>query len=111
NTIFVACLAVFVLIVGVVVALIAARTISQPIVRVMERMNVVAKGQLDLEPLEIKTNDETARLTEATNLMSSNNRELLHRIKEVAETVSSQSEELTQSANEVKAGTEQTAIT
>src|SRR5699024_5851234 len=111
TLVFVVIITIIAILVSIVIAIITSRTISRPINLVMERMKQVAEGQLNLAPLEIKTKDETAQLTEATNQMSANNRNLLQRIKEVAETVSSQSEELTQSANEVKSGTEQTAIT
>src|SRR5699024_9767480 len=83
----------------VIVALVTARTISNPIHRVMERMVDVSKGILNLEPLQVAGNDETARLTESTNTMTENNRELLQKISEVSSMVSSQSEQLTQSAN------------
>lgn len=99
------------LLISIVAALITSRSISRPVIRVMERMNEVAKGVLNLDPLKVTTNDETARLTEATNTMTENNRELLLSIQEVSETVSSQSEELTQSASEVKSATEQVATT
>ena len=111
NMIFVGILILIVIIISIVAALITSRSISRPVIRVMERMNEVAKGVLNLDPLKVTTNDETARLTEATNTMTENNRELLLSIQEVSETVSSQSEELTQSASEVKSATEQVATT
>jgi len=112
NTIRATVVVIFIiLIMSVIVALVTARTISNPIHRVMERMVDVSKGILNLEPLQVAGNDETARLTESTNTMTENNRELLQKISEVSSMVSSQSEQLTQSANEVKSGTEQVAST
>src|SRR5699024_9496001 len=111
TVIFVIIVAIVVILVGIGVAILTSKSIRKSDTLVMERMNEVAEGRLDLPPLKIETSDETAQLTEATNRMSANNRNLLQRIREVAETVSSQSEELTQSANEVKAGTQQAATT
>src|SRR5699024_7437437 len=97
--------------IGVVTAIVTARTISRPIVKVMERMNQVAEGQLKFDSLVTNAKDETASLMDATNQMTANNRTLIQRIKDVAETASDQSMELTRNANEVRAGNEQIAVT
>ncbi|MBO1001355.1 methyl-accepting chemotaxis protein [Pseudogracilibacillus auburnensis] len=104
-------IAVLVIVLGIIAAFVTSRSISRPILAVMNRMNELAEGDLSKEPLQVMTSDETAQLVTATNTMTKNNRELLNRIHEVSETVSSQSEELTQAAGEVKSGTEQVAIT
>src|SRR5699024_11230635 len=54
---------------------------------------------------------EITRLKELSNTKTENKRELLQKISEVSSMFSSQSEQLTQSANEVKSGTEQVAST
>ncbi|MFB1051881.1 methyl-accepting chemotaxis protein [Paraliobacillus sp. JSM ZJ581] len=92
-------------------AVITARLITDPIKKVMTRMKLIANGDLTEELLQINTRDEIGHLVEATNEMTINTRELLNQINVVAETVSNQSEELTQAANEVKVGSEQVAIT
>ena len=56
------------------------------------------------KPLKSKYRNEIGQLVIATNHMNQSMRDLLKKINEVSETVSSQSEELTQSANEVTAG-------
>lgn len=94
-----------------VVAIVVSRLISRPITKVMDRMKLIAGGDLANEPLEITARDETGQLTIATNEMNKNMQELLNQIQIVSETVSSQSEELTQSSNEVMTGTEQVAST
>lgn len=104
---------VIVLIIGlsIAAALITARLITNPIKKVMNRMKLIANGDLSEELLQIKTRDEVGQLVEAANEMTLNTRELLNQINVVSETVTSQSEELTQAANEVKAGSDQVAIT
>lgn len=93
------------------VALITANSIAKPLRTVMERMKLIASGDLKSEPLQNDLQDEIGQLITATNIMSKNTRDLLDEIHNVAETVASQSNVLTQSANEVTAGTNQIAIT
>ncbi|MEK5037479.1 methyl-accepting chemotaxis protein [Sporosarcina sp. FSL K6-3457] len=102
---------IFVILFSVVVALQSANTITKPIKVVMDRMNRIAQGDLSGEPLETHSKDEVGQLVRATNEMSGNNRQLLNEINSVSETVTSQSEELIQSATEVKAATYQIATT
>lgn len=111
NMTFIIIVSVVILIVSILVALKISKSISAPIRVVMKRMNELAKGDLSQEPLEETSKDEIGQLIKATNLMSSQNRHLLNQIVEVSSSVSSQSEELAQSANEVRTGTEQIAIT
>ncbi|WP_217587173.1 methyl-accepting chemotaxis protein [Lentibacillus saliphilus] len=107
NIIIAAVVTVF----GLIIAFLTSVSITKPVTKVMQRMNALADGDLSHEPLETKARDEIAQLVTATNMMNKNNRDLLEQVYEVSETVSSQSEELTQAANEVKSGTEQVAST
>lgn len=102
---------VIVLILAIIVSVVTARNITKPIRFVMNRMKAIADGDLSQEPLETSSKDETGQLVTATNNLNNNMRELLGQISVVSETVSSQSEELTQSANEVKEGAEQVSST
>ena len=92
-------------------ALITAGMILKPIKNVMDRMKLIASGDLSQDLLQTNARDEVGQLVEATNEMTTNTRELLTQINVVSETVTSQSEELTQAASEVKSGSEQVAIT
>ncbi|TQS74974.1 methyl-accepting chemotaxis protein [Ornithinibacillus gellani] len=109
--IFLMAIMALVIIASIIVTFITSRSISKPIVAVRDRMNQMAEGDLSQEPMETRTKDEISHLIEAMNTMSDKNRHMLQRILELSETVSSHSEELTQSAGEVKSGTEQVAIT
>lgn len=107
----VALVTVIVVIISMVAAVLVSSIISNPIIRVMKRMQLVAAGDLSHEPLAVHTRDEVGQLIVATNEMSANTRELLHKINSVSTTVTAQSEELTQSSNEVNAASEQVAAT
>lgn len=74
-------------------------------------MNELADGDLSQEPFVTKDRDEIAQLMDSINTMTHHNRTLISEISNVSESVSSQSEELTQSAYEVKEGTKQVSIT
>ncbi|MFD1173659.1 methyl-accepting chemotaxis protein [Oceanobacillus picturae] len=111
NLVVTSVIAVLVILAGVTTALVTSSKITKPIVTVMQRMKEVASGNLRHEDLSITTKDEISELVSATNTMTTNTRQLIMKIGEVSGTVSNQSEELTQSANEVKAGSEQVAIT
>ncbi|PIC95450.1 chemotaxis protein [Sporosarcina sp. P26b] len=112
NTlVLVTTIVLLVILLSMAVALFTANSISKPIHTVMERMRLIAMGDLSSPPLETKLQDEIGQLIKSTNEMSSNTHNLLDEIHIVAQTVSSQSEELTQSAGEIKAGTAQIATT
>ncbi|WP_432361303.1 methyl-accepting chemotaxis protein [Sporosarcina sp. UB5] len=100
-----------VLIGSIVAALVTSNMITKPLVRVMNRMKLIADGDLSGKPLAIHSRDELGQLIVATNEMSNHTRELLNQISNVSESVTAQSEELTQSASEVNAAAEQIAVT
>ena len=102
---------ILVILVSLAAALITSNIIAKPIIKVMERMKLIASGDLSNEPLETKSQDEVGQLVVATNEMNNNIRELLSEINVVSGSIAGQSEELTQSANEVNAGSQQIATT
>lgn len=111
SAVVVSIVAILVIILSIIVAFITASIITQPIKIVMERMNLIAQGDLSQAPLVTKSVDEVGKLVAATNEMSHNTRALLNEINNVSESVTSQSEELTQSSSEVNAAAHQIAIT
>src|SRR5690625_6314113 len=74
-------------------------------------MNAMADGDLSQAALETNLRDEIGQLIHATNLMNKNNQNLLHHIHRVSEQINEESDALTNSAGEVKAGAEQVAVT
>lgn len=100
-----------ILVLAVIVSLIITRKITNPIKEVLDRMKLIADGNLSDDDLVPRTNDEIAQLYSATNEMSHNMKDILKRINEVSETVSIHSKGLTQTVNEVKIGSVQIATT
>ncbi|WP_284141618.1 methyl-accepting chemotaxis protein [Virgibacillus sp. LDC-1] len=100
-----------ILLLAVLVSLIITNRITKPIKLVMERMKLIASGELNHTSLNIRSKDEIGQLVQATNAMNDNMRNLLSQINKVSETVSAHSEELSYSANEVKEGSDQIAST
>jgi methyl-accepting chemotaxis protein len=96
---------------GIAIAIIMSTIISKPIQTVTNRMSLLAEGDFSQEPLVTNSHDEIGRLFTATNKMNDNIKGLLSEIRTVSNTVSAQSEELTQAASEVKEGSSQVAIT
>jgi len=111
TLIVVSVITILVIVLSVIVAIATANMISRPLKTVMDRMKLVAGGDLSFEPLETTSKDEVGQLVEATNEMTNNTRNLLNQINIVSESVSSHSEELTQTTNEVNAGSQQIATT
>ncbi|WP_246096935.1 methyl-accepting chemotaxis protein [Psychrobacillus soli] len=102
---------VLVILLSTAAALVTASSISKPLKIVTDRLNRIAKGDLTGEALETRSKDEAGQLIRATNELIDNNRQLLNEINVVSKTVTGQSEELIQSATEVKAATYQIATT
>src|SRR5699024_2452584 len=76
-----------------------------------EVMNELGLGNLNVVNIQTNSKDEIGQLVTSTNLVQENMRDVVGKISTMAATVSNKSEELTQSANDVKAGSEQVATT
>lgn len=100
-----------VLLLAVLVSFWTTRKMTNPIKTVMDRMTAIADGDLSQEPLKVISEDEVGQLTMAANEMNKKMSSVLGQMHYVSESVASQSEELTQSAGEVKEGSEQVAST
>ncbi|MCT4478898.1 methyl-accepting chemotaxis protein [Peribacillus frigoritolerans] len=97
--------------IGLVLAVVTANLITTPLLKIRDRMKMVAAGELNHEPLEQKSNDEMGELTVSANQMQKDLRDTIEKMLIVSQSVSNQSEDLTQSANEVQQGTKQIATT
>lgn len=99
------------LIIGSVIIWLFANHISKPIRMVTDRMSILASGDLTKEEIQVKSKDEVGQLAKSTNIMQSKLKEIIGNISIASEVMSAQSEELTQSTNEVKISSEQVATT
>ncbi|WP_153730432.1 methyl-accepting chemotaxis protein [Sporosarcina obsidiansis] len=108
---WIAIVTVLVTVISVIAALLTARVITQPIVRVMNRMKQIADGDLSQQQLEVTSQDEIGQLAFSMNDMSDNIRTMLSKIDDVSTSVSGHSEELTQSSSEVNTASSQIAVT
>ncbi|CAH0196996.1 methyl-accepting chemotaxis protein [Peribacillus sp. Bi134] len=97
--------------IGLVLAVVTANLITTPLLKIRDRMKMVAAVELNHEPLEQKSNDEMGELTVSANQMQKDLRDTIEKMLIVSQSVSNQSEDLTQSANEVQQGTKQIATT
>src|SRR5699024_2869928 len=111
TLIVVSVITILVIVLSIIVAISTANMISRPLKTVMDRMKLVARGNFSFESFETMSKDEVGQLVEATNEMTNNTRNLLKQINIISESVSSHSEELTQTTNEVNAGSQQIATT
>ncbi|MBW8348554.1 methyl-accepting chemotaxis protein [Bacillus sp. IITD106] len=99
------------LILGIVIAIMTANSISRPIVRVANRMRLIAEGDLSNDELKTRSKDEVGDLIHSVNDMNVQIRAMVQELGNVSETVMRRSEELSHSAMEVNSGSQQVATT
>lgn len=104
-------IAVVVIVLAIVISSFTAISISNPIKKVMERLDRVRRGKLNNEYLEILTQDETGQLSESTNIMQDRLKDLVSSISEVSYLLSLNTKELFETSSEVVSGTDQVAMT
>ncbi len=86
-------------------------SIAKPIHRLKERMDLIADGDLSNEPLAAESEDEVGMLVHTANKVSENLKDMFLKINQVSETLSNQSQSLTDASNGVKEGSHQVAVT
>lgn len=99
------------IIVSIMIIWIVASRIVNPINEVADQMHELADGDLTREPIKVRVQDEIGKLAQAMNNMQSGMKDTIYNVANASERISSQSEEFTQSANEVREGSEQIAAT
>ncbi|MCX7568994.1 methyl-accepting chemotaxis protein [Tumebacillus sp. DT12] len=85
--------------------------INKPLASLTKTANRVADGDLTVERIEVRTQDEVADLSEAVNTMVDNLRGLIANVNETAEQVAAMSEELLAGAEQTAMANEQIAST
>ncbi|HWI50172.1 MAG TPA: methyl-accepting chemotaxis protein, partial [Rummeliibacillus sp.] len=99
-----------IIILAVLITLIA-RGLVKPIVKVVDKVQEIAGGNLTTEALTIQSKDEIGQLAKAMNEMTSNTRTLIKDAAGISKQVSSYSEELLTYTNEISDGIEQVSAT
>ncbi|WP_047980977.1 methyl-accepting chemotaxis protein [Ornithinibacillus contaminans] len=102
---------ILVIVLGTLLLLTVSKRITTSLRKVVEMTNEVANGNLLVESVDYNGKDEIGQLASAVNLMKDNIQGILYKVASAANTLSTRSEELTQSAGEVREGNEQIAST
>ncbi|TFD99618.1 methyl-accepting chemotaxis protein [Jeotgalibacillus salarius] len=100
-----------VMLLAIVLSLIIAGQMSKPITMVTKRMKAISRGTLPAEPLKTKSKDEVGQLVHAVNEMNEQLRDLVGGVAGVAVSVLEKGNHLSESAEEVKEGSRQIAVT
>ncbi|MBY0219443.1 methyl-accepting chemotaxis protein [Paenibacillus illinoisensis] len=85
--------------------------VVKPLLRVISAVKLIAEGQLNVQDIHTKHEDEVGLLAKAVNTMKGNLTSMVLNVRRVAEAVNRQSNELAISSEEVKIGSQQIAIT
>ncbi|QOY35363.1 methyl-accepting chemotaxis protein [Anaerobacillus isosaccharinicus] len=88
------------IILGITIAIVISNIIIKPVIQVVNRVKLIASGDLSGEAIKIKSKDEIATLTQSINDMVINLRELVKEVQETSDQVAATSEELTASAEQ-----------
>jgi methyl-accepting chemotaxis protein len=83
---------------GIVIAMVFARSISRPVVAVAGVARRLAEGDLTVEDLKVSSRDEVAEMASSINLMVGTMRDVMRQIGLGAQSVTAASEELTASS-------------
>lgn len=101
---------VIILITSIVIIILSyfiVNKMTKPILSVSSGMQAVANGDLTIEKVIVKTDDEIGHLAVSFNEMVSNMKQLIETVASTAKQVSAASDELTASAEHTNAATEQ----
>ena len=85
--------------------------VVKPLLRVISAVKLIAEGQLNVQDVHTKHEDEVGALAKAVNEMKGNLTSMVINVRRVAESVNRQSSELAIASEEVKIGSQQIAIT
>lgn len=94
------------IIIGAIIAVFVANSLTKPIKKLVEDITKVSKGDLTVKS-NVKTSDEIGELSSNFNVMVENINKLIFNTKEVAYKVAQNSENLAASSEEVSASAEE----
>ncbi|MFY4774476.1 methyl-accepting chemotaxis protein [Metabacillus sp. RGM 3146] len=104
-------LSVIIIVAGALMAARFSKSITGPVLKLVQRLNQITAGELHHKPLEITSKDELGVLTKSVNRMGSQLHLLVKEINLAAASIESQSIQLKSSADQVREGSEQIAST
>lgn len=93
------------------ITVLLVRNKTKPISEIIAHAKTIANGDLSNEDLPINSQDEVGQLATAMNHMQHNLRSIIGNLVEAAHTTNNFSEELMQSADDVKLSSDQIAVT
>ncbi|SDZ10522.1 methyl-accepting chemotaxis protein [Proteiniborus ethanoligenes] len=99
------------IIISIGAAFIISRLISKPIVAIAKSAEEIANGDLTVESIRVKNNDEIGELAKSFNTMADSLRDMIMKIGHASQSVAAYSQELSASSEETSAATEQVAKT
>lgn len=113
SLIVISVLAVIVIIASILIAWFTARSISEPVAHMRDRLRELADGDFSSGPLAVdeEDEDEIAELARALNTTQSNLVHLIQDVIDSSEVIAANSQELTHAEREVQSGTEQITAT
>ncbi|WP_342508713.1 methyl-accepting chemotaxis protein [Sporosarcina sp. FSL K6-2383] len=109
--VFVISMVAFAVIVGLVISMLIARSISRPVRIVTDGLNEIADGNLTMDLLSVKNKDEIGDMAAAFNKMGTDVANMVRKINFSATQLAAQSEELSASSEESLASSEMVAKT
>ncbi|MGD8190695.1 methyl-accepting chemotaxis protein [Brevibacillus ginsengisoli] len=107
---FLVLLIIFLIVSGVIFYLVVSKMIK-PIVDLANTSQRIAQGDLTVDELKVRTQDEIGLLSASFNQMVSNLRNVIHHVSKSTEQVSASAEELTASAEQTSKASAQIATT
>lgn len=99
------------IVLGFILLIIIGRYISRNLKKVVETTNIIASGDLTLEPLAYAGKDEIGQLSNSVNQLQANIRNIVSKVADASKAIAQSSELLMQSSHEVKEGSAQMVTT
>lgn len=109
TQLFILIISILAILTGLAIALLISKNISKPVQVVSEAVNQVAQGNLAIDQVNVKNNDEIGQLATDFNQMTANLRHLVQQVSQTSEQVAASAEELTASAEQTSSATGQVA--
>ncbi|MFD0960086.1 HAMP domain-containing methyl-accepting chemotaxis protein [Paenibacillus chungangensis] len=89
---------------GLFIAFFLTRSITKPLTLVTESLSQVAKGDLTVQPVQVKNRDELAQLADSMNGMLTTLRAMIGRILSSSQNVAAAAQQISASTEEIASG-------